>query len=207
MRVQSPIAGGQRGSAGGLVFQHYHGRTYARSKPAIFHYGPTPGQAANQAKYYSIHRQFQTLYKNLRPYLYTRTKDDRNYYNELHRQIYAASCIFDTSRRDENFTKLGLDLYDRIRVFPGDYTLYYDNSTYYLTFYDFRFDSKVDFVPSMAHALLFCTYKNQFQYITTPFTDEHLTFPFSNSLNWFPDEWFDMYIALGNDEYLSNFWF
>jgi len=207
MRVQSPIAGGQSGSLGGLTFQHYHGRTYARSKPAIFHYGPTPAQRAAQNKYYSLRGPWLALYRSLRPYFPTDTRDGRNYYNLLQRQIYTATRIFDAATDDEPLNKIEIDARDRIRVRCGNYDLYLLDNIYYITFEQLHFETDLDFYPTHAHAIFVCQETHEFFYEVVDYIHPHLSWPFNNSLGWFPSRWFDMYIALGNDEFLSNFYY
>lgn len=207
MRVQSPIAGNMTGSVDGLVFQHYHGRTFGRSKPALFHYGPTPAQAAAQSKYYGIRRQWNPIFRLLKSYIPTLQGKQSNAFNVLSDGVFKALGTFNKAEQPHPLRKFGADALDRLTLRLGNYTLYSANSLYYITFYDFDYSTQVNFIPEVAHALYLCPDLQQIQYTNVDFNPDHLTFIFDNNLSWFPDHSFDMYVALSNSEYLSNFFF
>lgn len=207
MRVQSPIAGAMTGSAGNITFQHYNGRTYGRSKPVIFHYGPTPAQAANQTKYYGIRTQWNPLYREIKPYIPENQLKQTNAFNQLSDGVFKALGTFQTDEQPEPLRKFGFDVFDRLVLRLGNYDLYYQEPFYYITFYDFDYQSAVDFIPTFAHALYLCPDLQQVQYNLVDFNADHLTFIFVNSRNWFPDHTFEMYVALSDDEYFSNFFY
>lgn len=207
MRVQSPIAGVMTGSAGNMTFQHYNGRTYGRSKPVIFHYGPTPAQAANQTKYYGIRTQWNPLYREIKPYIPENQLKQTNAFNQLSDGVFKALGTFQTDEQPEPLRKFGFDVFDRLVLRLGNYDLYYQEPNYYITFYDFDFQSSVDFIPTFAHALYLCSDLQQVQYNLVDFNADHLTFIFVNSRNWFPDHSFDMYVALSDKQYFSNFFY
>lgn len=207
MRVQSPIAGAMRGAAGGLIFQHYHGRTFGRAFPVLFHYGPTPAQAAAQTKYYGTRRQWNPLYRDIKPYIPNNQLQQANAFNVLSSGVFRALGVFTSSGESVPTHKFGFDVFDRLILRLGEWTLYYDSPYYYITFWDFDYQTNVDFHPLYAHALYLCRDLQQIQYVVVPYDAEHLTFVFDNSLNWFPDHDFDMYVALSDEQYFSNFFF
>lgn len=195
------------GSAGNLTFQHYNGRTYGRSKPVIFHYGPTPAQAANQTKYYGIRAQWNPLYHEIKPYIPESQLKQTNAFNQLSDGVFKALGTFVTDEQPETIRKFGFDTFDRLILRLGNYDLYYQEPNYYITFYDFDYHSTVDFVPTFAHALYLCSDLQEIQYNLVDFNADHLTFIFVNSRNWFPDHSFDMYVALSDEQYFSNFFY
>lgn len=207
MRVQSPISGNMSGSLGGLVLQHYHGRTFARSKPTFFHYKPTPAQYAAQSKYYGIRQSWNPIYQLLKPYISETQLKQANAYNNLSQGIFEALGVFDASRAEQPPLKFGFDAFDRLSLRLGNWTLYYTAPYYYVTFYDFDFASKVDFTPIHAHALMLCPDLQQLQYSLVDYDAEHLTFVMDNSNDWFPSHYFNMYVALSDEQYMSNFFF
>lgn len=207
MRVQSPISGNMRGSVGGLVFQFYHGKTFGRSKPAIFHYGPTPAQAAQQTKYYGIRTQWNPIYRILKPYFPESADAQANPFNTLSDGIFRVLRTNPVEQPVTILRKFGTDVNDRLLLRLGQYTLYYEDPYYYITFYDFDFTAKVDFTPVIAHALYICQDLQQIQYCAIQYNAEHLTFIFDNSEGWFPDHSFDMYVAISNAEFFSNFFY
>lgn len=207
MRVQSPIAGAQSGSVGGLVLQHYHGRTFARSKPVLFHYGPTPAQAVAQNKFYGTRRYFNPIYRQLKPYFTRHQLQQFNPYNLISKGFFAAMQTFPPYADGELIDRFGIDIYNRIKIHCGECTPYYLYPYWYLTLEDFQFASDVDFVPTTAHALLFCPAFKQALYISTPYVGENLSFPWFDSFSWFPVHEINMYVALSNDTYFSNFQF
>ena len=195
------------GSAGGLVFQHYNGKTYGRSKPVIFHYGPTPAQAAAQNKFYGIRGQFNPVYRNLKPYVPENQLKEANAYNNLMDGVFKALGTFNIDEQPETLRKFGFDTLNRLSLRLGNYTLYYSSPLYYITFYDFDFISQVDFAPLYAIALYLCPDLQNIDYNIVEFSADHLTFVFNNLNSWFPDHDFDMYVALADDQYFSNFFY
>lgn len=207
MRVQSPISGAMSGSAGRIIFQHYHGNTYGRAFPVIFHYQPTPAQAATQNKYYGIRRYWLPTYRKIKPWIPNSQLKQANAYNNLTEAVYKALGVFSPTHETDMMRKFGLDVFDHLILRLGDYTLYYIEPYYYITFWDFDFTSDVDFIPEYAHALYFCPDLQQIQYCVVDFNADHLTFIFVNSRNWFPDHTFEMYVALSDEQYFSNFFY
>lgn len=207
MRVQSPIAGAMTGSAGNLTFQHYNGRTYGRSKPVIFHYGPTPAQAAAQNKYYGVRGQWRPLYGNMKPYVPESMLKQANAYNDLTKAIYDALGTFKPGQNAQPVRKFGFDPYDRLTLRLGNYDLYFQDPYYYITFYDFDYLTDVDFNPLFGHALYLNSDLQQLQYCVIPYDSDHLTFIFDNSNDWFPTHEFDMYVAISDEQFFSNFFY
>lgn len=207
MKVQTPISGATVNSAGNIVFQHYNGNTYGRSKPSIFHYQPTPAQYAAQTKYYGIRGQWLPLYRQIKPFIPDAQLKLANAYNNLTNGIYQVLGTFSDTHTPVTPRKFGFDPFDRFVLRLGDYTLYYDAPYYFITFWNFNFSTNLSFVPRFAHALYLCPDLQQLQYNFVYFNEEHLTFIFENSRNWFPDHSFEMYVALSDDEYFSNFFY
>lgn len=207
MRVQSPIAGAMSGSAGKIIFQHYHGNTYGRAFPVIFHYQPTPAQFAAQAKYYGIRRQWLPLFRQMKPFIPIYQQKQGNAYNEITKAVYQSLGTFNAEHNPLVMRKFGFDKYNRLALHLGDYTLYYQEPYYYITFWDFEFSCEVNFTPQFAHALYLCPALQQVQYCVIDFNAEHLTFIFDNSENWFPLNTFEMYVALSDEQYFSNFYY
>lgn len=207
MKVQSPIAGAMAGSAGNLTFQHYHGQTYGRSKPVLFHYGPTPAQAVAQNKFYGIRAQWNPLYREIKPFVPDYQLKQANAFNTLTEGVYKALGTFSEDDPSTLPRKFGFDLYERLSLRLGNYTLYYDGQYYYITLWDFDFTTDVEFVPQYAHALYLCPDLQQIGYDVVNFNAEHLTFVFTNSGDWFPDHYFNMYVALSDEQFFSNFFF
>lgn len=207
MKVQSPIAGAMSGSAGKMIFQHYHGNTYGRAFPFIFHYQPTAPQFAAQTKYYGIRRKWLPIYRQIRNFIPDNQQKQTNAYNVLTKAIYLNLGTFEAEQQPVTVRKFGFDVYDRLQLSLGNYTLYYDGSYYYITFWDFIFAKIVNFSPMYAHALYMCPDLQELQYNMVDFNAEHLTFIFDNSHNWFPDHSFEMYVALSDDQFFSNFYY
>lgn len=207
MRVQSPIAGGQRGSVGGMVFQHYHGRTYARSKPTIFHYQPTPAQKATQDKYYNIKSYWTPIYRRMQPYFPAENHNSQNWYNLLSRGVYEASQTYEPWKSHEEIHNFGVDVYKHIQIQQTTLSVIRSGSRYSIRLNGFSFQSDVEFVPQFAHALMFCTDLQQIEYEVVPYTTPTITWPFSNGGGWFPGHTLHLYMALSNDEHFSNFFY
>ena len=207
MRIQSPIAGNMTGSAGKIIFQHYHGRIYGRSFPVIFHYQPTPAQFAAQTKYYGIRGQWLPLYRQIKSLIPYAQLKLANAYNNLTNGIYEVLGTFSDTHTPNTPRKFGFDPYNRFVLRLGDYTLYYLEPYYYITFWNFNFYTNLSFVPRFAHALYMCPDLQLLQYNVVDFNADHLTFIFLNTQDWFPDHSFEMYVALSDDEYFSNFFY
>lgn len=207
MRVQSPIAGSMTGAAGGLIFQHYHGRTYGRAFPSLFHYQPTPAQYAAQTRYYGVRHQWNPIYRKIKPYIPENQLKNANAFNNLSDGVFRALGTFANVEQPGLMRKFGFDVFDRLSLRLGNWTLYFQNPFYFITFWDFDFASKVDFTPIYAHALYLCRDLQEVQYCIVDYNAEHLTFFFDNSRNWFPDHAFEMYVALSDEQFFSNFFY
>ena len=63
MKVQQPLLGHSSGSLAGMVYQTYNGTTYMHTKTTNYHYPDTPAQQKVQGLYWSIMRQWLTVYR------------------------------------------------------------------------------------------------------------------------------------------------
>lgn len=205
MRVQSPIAGGQSGSVGGLVFQTYHGRTYARSKPAIFHYGPTPAQAATQAKFYPIFWQCHEAYREMKRYIPASQRKQINPFNDLLSNVFKALETYSDSGHNDAISKFGFDAYERVKVEPGSYTELIEDNRYIVTFDDIEFQAKIDFQPHWSHALYLDKLLQRVEYRTTAYIGKAARFVFPLQQKKYDNEDAAILIALSDSEHFSNF--
>ena len=195
------------GAAGGLIFQHYNGRTFGRTFPVLFHYQPTPLQQITQSKYYNIRSIWLPFYRQIKPYIPQDQLKQSNAYNSLTRAVYQNLGVFSSDNEPNLLRKFGFDVYDRLSLRLGNWTLYYQEPYYYITFWDFNYIAKIDFEPKYAHALYLCSDFQQIQYCIVEFNSHHLTFIFDNLFGWFPDHDFDMFVALSDEQYFSNFFY
>lgn len=205
MRVQSPIAGGQSGSVGGLVFQTYHGRTYARSKPTIFHYGPTPAQAAAQAKFYPIFRQCQDAYKAMRSFIPASQRKQVNPFNDLLSNVFKALETYSDASRNDTISKFGFDAYERVKVEPGDYTEIIVGNSYIVTYNDIEVISSVNFKPLQSHALLLNKSLQRVIYRHSLYEGRTSNFVFPVISDRYGDTDSQIFIALSDNENFTNF--
>ena len=143
----------------------------------------------------------------MKPYIPKNQFKNANCFNMLSNGVFRALGTFTLAGEPVATNKFGFDVFDRLNLYLGNWTLYYENNYYYITFWDFDFVSLVDFTPLWAHALYLCRDLQQVQYTVVPYSAEHPTFLFSNALDWFPDHDFDMYVALSDEQYFSNFFF
>ena len=207
MRVQSPIAGNMAGAAGGLIFQHYNGRTYARAFPVIFHYQPTPAQKAAQDAYYSTRSLWLPVYNEIKPFIPLREHKQCNVYSSLTKGVYNALGVFHEHHHDVVHEKIGFDVYDRIRIYQGNITATYQNPYYYLHIHGFDWVSKVIFEPKIVHVLYFCMELGQMQYDRLQYVSKDLVIPFRDVNNWLTRYSVHIYIALSDDDYFSDFFY
>ena len=175
--------------------------------PAIFHYQPTPAQAETQTKFYGVRGLFNPVYRNIKPYVPTYQLKQANAYNNIVENVFKALGTYDPQEAITPPRKFGFDTYNRLSLRLGNYTLYYSEPYYYITFYDFDFISEVDFAPLYAIALYFCPDLQDVNYSIVWYNADHLTFIFNNLNSWFPDHDFNMYVALCDEQYFSNFFF
>lgn len=207
MRIQSPISGAMAGSAGNLIFQHYHGRTYGRSKPVLFHYGPTKPQFIAQQKYYGVRRIWSPIYQRLKPYIKAAEQKQANPYNSLSKGVYDVLGTFKKTYGQQYVKKFGFDKYNRLSIQIVNWELALKDNDFYVSLYEFGYSSTVDFVPDYAHALVFCHDLQHMQYDVVKYSPKLLRFAFSNAMQYLPGHSVDIYIALSNDEFFSNFMF
>lgn len=207
MVVQSPVVGNMAGSAGGIIFQYYHGHTYGRAFPTIFHYQGTPAQYAVQTKYYGIRAQWLPIYHVLRRYIHKIEQKQVNSYDRLIKYVYHNIGAFTNINSCNLNRKFGIDEYDRFSLHLGNHTLYYLAPYYFITFWNLNLLSHVDFTPKYAHALYLCPDLQELQYVVQSFNAEHPTFIFLDSMNWFPDHDFEMFVALSDEQYFTNFFY
>lgn len=207
MRVQSPFMGNMSGSSTGSIFQCYRGRTYKRTKPFIYHYPGTPAQRANQAKFYNIQTPLRQIYSLIKPYYSNDQSNGFSPFNNFSKGLYRAAQTFPPFDAPEQIRHFGLDIYNRIHIALGDHQDYFLDDTYYFTFENFSIHAVVDFNPTQAYAIYICTELQQIQFTLISFDAQRLAFPYKNTLNWFPDHSFDMWVALSDENFFSDFYY
>lgn len=207
MRIQSPIAGNQSGSSAGMVFQTYRGRTFMRSKPALFHYADTPAQQATQKKFYDIQADWLPIYRTMRVFFPKVERQGLNYFNTLSKGIYQASKTYPPYSTLDPIEAFGFDIYDRCRITQGALSTIRNGRTYILRLASTTYVSTIDFVPEKVQCLMLCPDLQQLEFTTIDYSPGQLDIPFSNSRNWFPGHTLHLYIAFSNDAFFSNFYF
>ena len=207
MRVQSPISGSMTGSAGNIIFQHYNGHTYGRSKPVIFHYGPTPAQAAAQNKFYGVKAIWNPIYREIRPFIPLTEHKQTNVYNSLTHDVYHALGVFHDDIYAVEHEKIGFDLYDRIRIYQGNITATYSRPYYYLKINGFSYVANVVFDPKLVHVLYFCLELQQMIYQRLAYPQGDLIIPFNDQYGWLSRYSVHIYIALSDENFFSDFFY
>lgn len=205
MRVQSPIVGNMAGRSAGLIFQHYHGRTYGRSMPAIFHYGPTASQELTQKLYYAVFRQWKVVYSDMKRFVPKNMLKQVNAYNMLTKNIYKALGTFDDLVPDPHLKSFGIDIYKHIQVSPGSYTVVEESGKLIVNFNEIAVKSNIDSEPQICHLLYINPSKQQIDYANTQYQKKDIAFVIDD-----PDERkaigeFVLYVAVSNDYFFSNF--
>lgn len=207
MRVQSPIVGQQSGTTAYMIFQSYGGRTYARSKPALYHYPGTPAQRAAQRKFYNIETQWLPIYRTLRNFFPQTNKLGLNYFNVLSTGIFAAAQTFPPIVHPEELHHFGIDIYDNITIDTGYYAVENIDGEYTIYLHDFSWQSQVDFRPINAHALLFCPDLQQIEYEWSKYTEPVIEWPFKLGNRWLPSHEVNLFVAFSDDNFFSNFFY
>lgn len=205
MRVQSPISGAMNGSAGNLIFQHYHGRTYGRSKPAIFHYGPTPAQHISQTKFYNVQGQWKVIYEKLKLYVPKTQLKKANAYDKMLLGIFKALQTFQLKPAYKVLPKFGADLFYNIKIQPGSFRVVIKETKIHVIYSAITYTSKVDFNPQYAHALSLDPQSQTIQYDVKPYNGSALDFEFVEKTPEQPSQTRLYYVALSDPFYLSNF--
>lgn len=205
MRVLSPISGAIKGSAGNLIFQHYYGRTYGRSLPALFHYQPTPRQKEVQDKYYNVKNQWGRIYPLIKPYIPKAQFKKANPYDMLFVGIIKALNTFDQSTVGSRLTAFGSDVTNKQKIFPGSYTTEIIPDGEKVTFAEIGYATKVDFEPTYSHALLIDRNKKFLQYSRANYAKADISFEFDEMEVKSSDLPLLYYIALSDNQNFSNF--
>lgn len=207
MIVQSPLLGNQSGSSGEMVFQPYGGRTIMRSKPALFHYQPTPKKAAAQNKYYLLRSKWLPVYRQLKPYFPTTNRQGLNYFNILTSGVFKAAQTFHPYNQQDPIPRFGFDIYNRIQSKKGSISAVFSGGAYLIRLNSYTMSSNVNFTPTYIHGLMLSPALQDVQLHTINFQAAPVTFPFDNSNAWLPGNTIYLYIAFSNNEYFSDFFF
>lgn len=207
MKVQSPIAGGLRGSAGNIIFQHYHSKNIGRAMPISYHVTMSPIRNAVQGKYASVKEQLTPLFIEMSQYIPDTMRKGANVYDAISSGVFKALNTYAQNPDQRPPARFGFDKRKRIRLYLGKYEVYYEPPYYYVTFWDYKIESKLDFVPTLVHGLYFSSNFQMLEYFVTDFNPDYLCIPINRFNGWFPLGNVELFIAVSNDEFFSDFFY
>lgn len=206
MKVQSPIAGHQAGRAGGIIFQTYHGRTYGRSMPILFHYPDTPAQQKTQGLFFNILWQFQSIYRSFSKVIPKSTRGNKNIYNTLSQGVYRAAQTYPKAQAKEPPIWFGQDTQRQVRISTADALLAVEPEAIKT---EFSVSIKLwrrRFSPVTSHVLLINRTQQGLLAASTIWTDSRVALSFENSVDWHNSDEIRVYVALSNPEFMTNFY-
>ena len=206
MKQQLPFAGAASGQAGGLIYQHYNGNTYVRSKPAIFHYPNTPAQQAQQEKYWSVFTPFRKAYDKFSSYIPEVNRKRANACLFLQKHINDFYAGFEYSSNYRPPTVWGLDPKNEVSFYPWISSFGPSQYEVYIRFYVRNIISERVFNPSNIVCLYVCDKVTVILSDVFPFEpqpkDYYVRFPIA--LPFGTNIYF--YVALCNNEFFTNFY-
>lgn len=83
MKLQLPWIGNASGTSGNMILQTYHGETYMREKPLIYHDPKTPAQMLQRYKFWGLLDEWRTYYDSFKAFIPESQRKKRNVFDEL----------------------------------------------------------------------------------------------------------------------------
>ena len=205
MKVQQPLLGHSSGTLAGMVYQTYNGATYMRAKTPIYHYPDTPAQQKVQGSYWTIMRQWQTIYRSAAKAFPKAMPCSWNVFDIWAAGIYQAAQTYPRLFRNEPPKAFGQDKRKSVVLqFPASGVEFEDDVL--------KVDFVVNvvclrrlFVPQTLHCLVINKTQQLLQYAFADYVDNHFTLVFQGLSGWYPTDELRIYVALQNDNFYTNF--
>ena len=88
MKIQLPIVGHASGRNGNMIYQTYHGSTYVRTKPFVYHYPYSPAQEEQSTRFRAAVDGFTPQYRIIAIKISNTQRANRNIYDMFIHQFY-----------------------------------------------------------------------------------------------------------------------
>lgn len=206
MKAQVPVIGRATGRSGGMIFQSYHGHTYLRSMPAIFHYPDTKEQQITQGRYYNIMWQFQSIYNSFSKAIPKACRFGKNTYDVLSHGVFRASQTFPTAQAKEPPRWFGNDIQQQVRVLAVCTQFAVVPEVVRLRLSVTYSTWRRQFSPVMYHLILVNSTRQQLIAVSASYAGSEFTVTFENPNGWQQTDTIRPYFALSNTEFMSNFY-
>lgn len=205
MKVQLPITGKASGSSAGTIYQSYWGNTYARGFPRLFHYPDTPQQQACQASFFDIQRIWLPCYNQLKTYIKTMQRKNKNPFNLLTSAIYRIFNPYQIRKNDNLPSYFGLDKKNRVYPILTETKLSLNGNYWQLTFIQQRPHIEIAEDFKNMHVLLFNKTSISMYYVIESWDGSLQLVEIENTNNWLFDDEIEVYVALSSPNWLGNF--
>lgn len=206
MKVQNPIVGKAAGRNGNLVFQTYHGNTYAHTLPIIYHYPDTPAQQETQAKYYNIMWQFLSIYRSFSRLIPKDVRTNKNVYDVYSKGVFRAAQTFPKAQQKFPPKWFGADTQQQVKVSGTNVRLDVTQEVVKLGCFIHYSVWRRRFQPKFCHVLLINYSMQALMMVSEPYSGSELYAEFSNISKWQSTDIIRVYVALSNREFISNFY-
>ena len=205
MKVQQPLLGHSSGSLAGMVYQTYNGTTYMHTKTTNYHYPDTPAQQKVQGLYWSIMRQWLTVYRGASKLFPKAMPCNWNVFDIWAAGIYQAAQTYPRVFRTMPPKSFGQDKRKSVvLVFPSSGVDFAENVLKVDMTVQIRSLRRM-FAPSSVHCIVINKTQQLLQYAFSYYSDAHITFEFVDLEGWQPSDELRVYIAMQNDNFFTNF--
>lgn len=205
MKAQIPILNHASGQSAGFIYQTYYGNTYMRSMPVLFHYPDTPAQQKAQGTFYNIQEQLLAIYGQYSLRFPGNQRHNTNMFDVISKGIYTAAKSYPNARAKSQIRCFGNDRQKQVKITPIKYGISIDSRQINVeSVYAYSTWRRV-FSPVTCYLLLIN--QNQQLLLATSFNymAQNFTVQLTNSQVWVPNDEVVAYLALGNQEFFSNF--
>lgn len=206
MQIFSNYIGHASGSTGKLIFQTYHGKTHVRKKPEFYHYPDTEEQQKTQAIFYNLQHPFQQCYRILSPFIPAWQRHNTNAFNVIGSAVYAAAQSYPRRSNPRKPEFFGVDKYNNTQIITTNKGIEIEQNTILFKATIKPKTTKKRFKPTTYHLFIFNVTTQQLIYTYDQFTNSTITAELSNVMKWTDKHFLKTYIALSQDNYITNFY-
>lgn len=206
MKAQLPIIHHGSGHAGNTIFQTYWGQTFLRSMPILFHYPNTRAQQKTQGLYWNIMRQIQAVYGNFKKSFPKRNNSNKNIYNVLCKGIFQVADPYNSKHTAPLPLRFGLDAQQQIRLSFSVPKVLVEKTKISITFQLSFSLWRRAFHPTLVYLVVVNRTQQSLLGAEQSFQSTKIKFTLQNSVLWASTDDVVAYVAIGNNETLSNFY-
>lgn len=205
MKLQLPWLGHASGTSAGMIYQSYHGMTFMRAKPFIYHYPNTKAQQVVQAKYWTIQRQWLVIYRNARKLFPQAMPSSYNMFDILSAGIFQAAQTYPRRFRNKPARFFGQDKRETIRLSFPQSTVELNEEILKVSFAVSIQDRHRSIDPDLLHCMVINQTRQELDYCVASYERANFDLAFENLLGWQSSDGLAIYVAIQDNHFFTNF--